>query len=294
LTGHQKGKEQNMFIDYTPIKESLFRNWLVGSGTTLIQANEMSIHSIGIDISKFNTIITEVKFANINLVELQKIINETLKVLTIYEENSHILEFEKELKKRLEEFNKINFPSPEFKKKFRDEKISKDYLVEKQNEFLKIYQSLIKKYNIPLSQEMGNSFLDRWYIPSVREEAQKILNIIKNLKDENIKKTLMVILSRTIRSVRATTHMDLDRLKEPQYTPYYCYKHFKICKPVFSLIPMFKKYAKDTVKRLAEYKNLKTNAYQEVLTGDSRNINIFGEVLMPMSFSGLSGEMSLR
>ncbi|WP_293444852.1 DNA methyltransferase [Persephonella sp.] len=250
----------------------------VGSGTTLIQANEMNIHSIGIDISKFNTIITEVKFANINLVELQKIINETLKILTTYEKNSHILEFEKELKKQLEEFNKINFPSPEFKRKFRDEKISKDYLIEKQNEFLKIYQSLIKKYNIPLSQEMGNSFLDRWYIPSVREEAQKILNIIQNVKDENIKKTLMVILSRTVRSVRATTHMDLDRLKEPQYTPYYCYKHFKICKPVFSLIPMFKKYAKDTVKRLAEYKNLKTNAYQEVLTGDSRNIDIFEEV----------------
>ncbi|HHG74120.1 MAG TPA: site-specific DNA-methyltransferase, partial [Persephonella sp.] len=250
----------------------------VGSGTTLIQANEMSIHSIGIDISKFNTIITEVKFANINLVELQRIINETLKVLTIYEENSYILVFEKELKKRLEEFNKTNFPSPEFKKKFREGKISKNYLIEKQNEFLKIYQNVIQKYNVPLSQKTGNSFLDRWYIPSVREEAQKILDIIQNVKDENIKKTLMVILSRTIRSVRATTHMDLDRLKEPQYTPYYCYKHFKICKPVFSLIPMFKKYAKDTVKRLAEYKSLKTNTYQEVLTGDSRTIDIFEEV----------------
>ncbi len=250
----------------------------VGSGTTLIQANEMNIHSIGIDISEFNTIITEVKFANVNLGELQRKINEILKNLKIYEEDNQILEFEKELKQQLEKFNKINFPSPEFKRRFREGLVSNDYLIEKQNEFLEIYQELIQKYSISLNQGNGNSFLDKWYIPSVREEAQKILDIIQNVKDENIKKTLMVILSRTIRSVRATTHMDLDRLKEPQYTPYYCYKHFKICKPVFSLIPMFKKYAKDTVKRLAEYKSLKTNTYQEVLTGDSRTIDIFEEV----------------
>ena len=250
----------------------------VGSGTTLIQANEMNIHSIGIDISEFNTIITEVKFANVNLGELQRKINEILKNLEIYEENNQILEFEKELKQRLEQFNKINFPSPEFKKEFREGKITKEYLMEKQNEFLQIYQELIQKYKISLNQENGTSFLDKWYIPSVREEAQKILEIIQNVENENIKKTLMIILSRTVRSVRATTHMDLDRLKEPQYTPYYCYKHFKICKPVFSLIPTFKKYANDTVKRLAEYKNLKTNAFQEVLTGDSRNIDIFEEV----------------
>ena len=250
----------------------------VGSGTTLIQANEMNIHSIGIDVSEFNTIITEVKFANVNLGELQRKINEILKSLKIYEENNRILEFEKELKQYLEKFNKLNFPSPEFKRRFREGLVSNNYLIEKQNEFLEIYQELIQKYSISLNQRNENSFLDRWYIPSVREEAQKILDIIQNVKDENIKKTLMVILSRTVRSVRATTHMDLDRLKEPQYTPYYCYKHFKICKPVFSLVPTFKKYANDTVKRLAEYKDLKTNAFQEVLTGDSKTIDIFEEV----------------
>ncbi|EDP73893.1 DNA methyltransferase, partial [Hydrogenivirga sp. 128-5-R1-1] len=111
----------------------------VGSGTTLIQANEMNIHSIGIDISEFNTIITEVKFANVNLGELQRKIKEILKSLKIYEENNQILEFEKELKQRLEQFNKINFPSPEFKKEFREGKIAKEYLIEKQNEFLQIY-----------------------------------------------------------------------------------------------------------------------------------------------------------
>ena len=250
----------------------------VGSGTTLIQANEMGIHSIGIDISEFNTIITEVKFANVNLIELQRTINEILKALKTYENNSQIVEFERELKDRLSEFNNRHFPSPEFKNRFRQGLVPEDYLIERQREFLEIYESLIDKYNIPLNTGGGQTFLDRWYIPTVREEALSILEIISGVQDENLRKTLMLILSRTIRSVRATTHMDLDRLKEPQYTPYYCYKHFKICKPVFSLIPTFKKYAKDTVRRLSEYKRLKTQAFQEVLTGDSREINIYDEL----------------
>jgi DNA modification methylase len=249
-----------------------------GSGTTLIQANEMGIHSIGIDISEFNTIITEVKFANVNITELARYIKEILKNLENLEKENKIKKFEKELKEKLQKFNQINFPSPEFKQKWREGKIEKEYLKDKEIEFLKIYKNLTDKYEINLSFDTRNSFLDKWYIPNIRKEAQFNLYFIKNITDEKIRKTLMVILSRSIRSVRATTHMDLDRLKEPQYYPYYCYKHFKICKPVFSIIPTFKRYANDTLKRLSEYKNLKTNAYQVVLTGDSRGINIFEEV----------------
>ena len=249
-----------------------------GSGTTLIQANEMGIHSIGIDISEFNNIITQVKFADVDLIKLHKKINKILNELSSLEKNNKIFDFEKKLKEKLEQFNKKNFPSPEFKKQFQKGEISKDYLYQKEKEFLKIYLNLVKKYQIQIYPDKENSFLDKWYLPNVREEAQYILNLIKEEKDEAIKKTLMIILSRSIRSVRATTHMDLDRLKQPQYTTYYCYKHFKICKPVFSIIPMFKKYANDTIKRLAEYKSLKTNAYQVVLIGDSRTIDIFEEV----------------
>ena len=266
------------FLDRYFKKGDIVLDPFVGSGTTLIQANEMNIHSIGIDISEFNTIITEVKFANVDLIELQKTINEILRALNTYENNSQIVEFENELKNYLSEFNNKHFSSPEFKNRFRQGLVHKGYLMEKQKEFLEIYEALIDKYNIPINTEGGQSFLDRWYIPTVREEALKILEIINGVKDENLKKTLMLILSRTVRSVRATTHMDLDRLKEPQYTPYYCYKHFKICKPVFSLIPTFKKYAKDTVRRLSEYKRLKTQAFQEVLTGDSREVNIYDEI----------------
>jgi len=249
-----------------------------GSGTTLIQANEMNIHSIGIDISEFNVLITEVKFADVDIKELKKYIDGILLKLREHEINSKIASFEKELKVLLEEFNKKYFPSPQFKRDFQSGKISKEYLAEKEKEFNTIFLDVLRRYGIKLKEEAPKTFLDKWYIPNVKEEAYIILNFISKISDERIKKTLMIILSRTIRSVRATTHMDLDRLKEPQYTPYYCYKHFKICKPVFSLIPIFKKYANDTLKRLEEYKKLKTDAYQIALVGDSRTIDIFKEV----------------
>jgi len=249
-----------------------------GSGTTLIQANELGIHSIGIDISEFNAIITEVKFANVNIIELELVIREILKDLQTYEYQERLPEFEEELKEKLQNFNQRYFPSPEFKKLFREGKVEKSYLEEKEKEFLEIYISLLRKYNISLKSSFQEGFLDRWCLPSVRRGAEIVLSRIETVEDETLRKTLMVILSRSVRSARATTHMDLDRLKKPQYTPYYCYKHFKICKPVFRLFPIFQKYAKDTLRRLAEYKNLKTDAFQVVLTGDSREIDIFEEV----------------
>ena len=38
-----------------------------GSGTTLVQANELGIHSIGIDVSVFNCLIAEAKLAKYDL-----------------------------------------------------------------------------------------------------------------------------------------------------------------------------------------------------------------------------------
>ena len=42
-----------------------------GSGTTLVQANELGINAIGIDISAFNALISNIKVKKVNLVELQ-------------------------------------------------------------------------------------------------------------------------------------------------------------------------------------------------------------------------------
>ena len=45
------------------------------------------------------------------------------------------------------------------------------------------------------------------------------------------KNLLKVILSRSARSSRLTTHFDLDFPKQPQTEPYWCYKHSRTCSP---------------------------------------------------------------
>ncbi|MGQ9608424.1 MAG: site-specific DNA-methyltransferase, partial [bacterium] len=134
------------------------------------------------------------------------------------------------------------------------------------------------EYNIKMDQDSNNTFLDKWFLYPVREEIDFIVNQIKQIKDEDIKEILTIILSRTVRSCRATTHADLATLKEPVRTTYYCKKHGKICKPVFSIMNWWKTYTIDTVKRLKQFERLRTETFQICLTGDSRTINIFDEV----------------
>ena len=94
-----------------------------GSGTTLVQSNELGINAVGIDISAFNALISNVKVKKINLVELQlhiKDISQWLKAFTAEQAN---VEFEIKLTESLKKFNDKHFPSPEFKIRAR----SKDF-----------------------------------------------------------------------------------------------------------------------------------------------------------------------
>jgi len=87
-----------------------------------------------------------------------------------------------------------------------------------------------------------------------------------------------LILSRTIRSCRATTHADLGTLKEPVTETYYCKKHGKICKPLFSILSRWQRYSQDTIKRIKQFDSLRSNTFQRCIVGDSRNINIIEEL----------------
>lgn len=250
-----------------------------GSGTTLVQATEMGMHSIGIDVSHFNCMITEVKLHDHHFNSLEEDILKIKQSIVNYEADSRIVLFEKELLPKITEFNDRYFPSPEFKYKIYRNQINEDaYALEKEKEFLKIYNHLIKKYDIELNSSSHQSFLDKWYIKNIRKEIDFAFEKIKQIKNIKNKKALAVILSRTIRSCRATTHSDLATLKEPQLTTYYCYKHKKICKPLFSIKDWFERYAVDTLYRLKLFARLKKTTFHSVLPADSRTVNIFEEV----------------
>ena len=101
------------------------------------------------------------------------------------------------------------------------------------------------------------------------------------MSDSKIKDALKVILSRTIRSCRATTHSDLATLIEPVSASYYCAKHGKICKPLFSILNWWERYCDDTIERFHEFNKIRTDTTQICLTGDSRTIDLIKALEKP-------------
>jgi hypothetical protein len=250
-----------------------------GSGTTLVQANELGMHAIGIDISSFNALISNVKVGKYDLIDIQEQINKITKALKKFISDSNTIIFESKLKEALASFNNQYFPSPGFKYKVRQGEIDEyKYSIEKVNQFKPIYDGLIKEYKIQLFPIHITNFLDKWYLQHVRTEIDFVFNLIEKIDNKGTKNALRIILSRTIRSCRATTHSDLATLVEPITSIYYCTKHGKICKPLFSILSWWERYSIDTLERLAAFHSLKTKTYQYCLTGDSRNINIIKDL----------------
>lgn len=250
-----------------------------GSGTTLVQANELGIHSVGIDISRFNSMITECKLLQYDLDYIQSRLVNIQQSIEKIESNKHVQEFEYDLLSELYKFNKEYFPTPDFRRQVRNKEINEEqYGAEKADLFLAKYNELVKKYGIELNHQESESFLDKWYVNNVRKEIQYVFDLIKEEPDPKTKRILALILSRTIRSCRATTHSDLATLKEPQLTTYYCHKHKKICKPLFSIKKFFQQYSEDTIKRLRIFQGLRTSSCYSSITADSREVNISARV----------------
>ncbi|MGD8781131.1 MAG: DNA methyltransferase [Ignavibacteria bacterium] len=246
-----------------------------GSGTTLVQANELGIHAVGIDISTFNTLISNAKIDKYDIQDIYYQAKLITGNLYAFQQDKNNVAFEIKLLEELKAFNDRYFPSPDYRYKVRNKEIDeKKYGIEKEKEFLPIYKELVKKYNIPLLQKDDSTFLGKWYLKVIRDEIDFMYDQLKSIQNSKTKKILSIILSRTIRSCRATTHADLATLVEPVTATYYCKKHGKICKPLFTISNWWNRYYKDTVKRISEFKNKRTDTWQKCLTGDSRNMDI--------------------
>lgn len=267
-----------------------------GSGTTIVQACELGMHAVGIDISAFNALIGKCKVTKYDLIDVQTEIHRITKRLKEFISSSRVPEFEERLLQALYGFNNKFFPVPEYKFKVKRNMINEDeYGAEKEKEFLPIFNELVGRYNIKLRQDLADSFLDKWYSQHIRDEIQCVFDEIKKIKNTDTRHIISIILSRTIRSCRATTHADLATLIEPVTTTYYCSKHGKICKPLFSILKWWETYTKDTLKRLLHFNELRTPTFQVCISGDSRTINIFDELdKINMSFAELVRKQKIR
>ena len=246
-----------------------------GSGTTLVQANELGLHALGIDISTFNAEIANAKTTKYELVALKHEIDIISDALIKFNVDRNIIEFEEQLLSALREFNNEYFPTPDYRYKVAQKLIDENVYGEKHTEmFLPVYNDLVEEYAIKLTQEKQDSFIDQWYLQVVRDEIDLVNELISTVANHDLQTILKIIFSRTIRSCRATTHSDLATLKYAVTEPYYCKKHGKICKPLFSILKRWKNYSSDTIRRLDEYNSLKTETFQHCFPGNSQSLNI--------------------
>jgi len=256
----------------------------MGSGTTLIQSSELGIHSIGIDVSEFNCLISEVKLGKYDLYKLSKTVRDVCFKTREFSQNVFDDSFDNELKEGLNDFNKKFFPNPEFKNKVRRGEINEMvYGEEKLKQFLEENKNFFEKNgtgdksHLLDEKEMG-SFLSKWFSKRVKQELFYYLKHIEDIDQKELRNVMKIILSRAARSCRATQHSDLATLKEPQVGPYYCRKHKKLCTPINSIIKHLIRYTYDTIRRIEEFSKLRKNVNSEVIHADSRKVDIPKEI----------------
>jgi hypothetical protein len=249
-----------------------------GSGTTLVQANELGMHAIGLDISHFNCLIAEAKLEAYHLDSLLARCQELGLAIESEHDNSGISFLENELDALLVGVNKRYFPN-DYRYKISHNEIDETATSEAaMTKVMQGWRKLLKKNKLILKARIaGPCFLDTWYAAPVLKEALAARTMLEQMP-ETEKKLLTVLLSRTLRSCRATPHFQLERLEQPIFEPYYCYKHMKICRPIFSMSDKFTRYYKDTLKRIEEFQSIRTDAYHLLLDSDSRKLDIFSAI----------------
>lgn len=116
-----------------------------------------------------------------------------------------------------------------------------------------------------------NKYINTWFAPNTQKELLCYLSMIENYTYQDL---LRIILSRSARSARLVTHYDLDFPKEPQIEPYYCHKHSRTCKPVEEAYKFLSRYSIDTLARVKEFSQIRTNAKVIVNHADSRTAQL--------------------
>lgn len=193
-----------------------------GSGTTLVQANELGVNSIGYDVSAFNVLLSRAKTTKYDLVKAHKEI--------------------------IDIFNKTR------------------ELTQTDSNQLCLWQT--NQPNLIL-QKTNKEYLQRWFASQAIYELLTYRQLIET-EGYEYQNLLKIILCRSARSARLTTHFDLDFPKHPQIEPYWCYKHSRVCQPTKEALKFLKRYSLDTIKRLEEFSIKRTNAWVIACHTDSR------------------------
>ncbi len=130
---------------------------------------------------------------------------------------------------------------------------------------------LARALAMPPVDEAATQWLERWYAPGARAE---LAGFRRALEGSPQRPVLSIVLSRAARSARRVPHHALDEARTPVLAPYWCHKHRRTCRPVEEAARFLRRYAADTVRRLAEYAALRTDVEVRVLHADARDADL--------------------
>ena len=210
----------------------------MGSGTTLIQGNEMRMHTIGIDISPFNCLIARVKAAKY---DVEKARSEILEV------EQRVARFSKYLT-RSGEVNLSLFPEERM-----------DHLKES------------------LLQECTSEYLKTWFAPRTLLEMLYYRRLIPHYQYQDLLRVTLSRAVRSSRLV-PHYDLATPKAPLPVGEKYWCRKHNRYCVPIDNCITKIHAYSGDTARRVAEFDRIRSDKTITVIQADSREVDLRAEL----------------
>ena len=210
----------------------------MGSGTTLIQGNEMRMHTVGIDISPFNCLIARVKSAKYD----------------VRKARSEILEIER----RVTQFSK--------------------YLTRSREGNLPLFpEDRMDDLKASLLEECASEYLRTWFAPRSLLEMLYYRRLIPYYQYQDLLRVVLSRAVRSSRLV-PHYDLATPKAPLPVGQQYWCKKHNRYCEPIDNCITKIHAYSGDTARRIAEFDQLRSDRTITVIQADSRTVDLRAEL----------------
>ncbi len=213
-------------------------NWILdpfmGSGTTLVQANELRMASVGIDISEFNCLIARVKLGRYDLTKAHR----------------EVLEVES----RVQSFS--------------------NRLAQQDDSSLQLFpEDRMEALQESLLGECSSEYLKTWFAPRALLEMLYYRRLIPHYQYQDLLRVILSRAVRSSR-LTTHSDLATPKAPIPVGKPYWCRKHKRICVPIDNCMEKIHAYSEDAVRRLATFDNLRSEQPAIVVNGDSRCVEL--------------------
>ena len=206
----------------------------MGSGTTLVQGNEMKMHTIGIDIAEFNCRVARVK---------------TMKY-DIEGASYEVLDAEKRV---------TTFSS---------------YFTNSEDSFLMLFPNeKIENLKQSLLDECSSEYLRKWFAPRTLYEMLYYRRIIPDYAYQDLLRVILSRAVRSSRLI-THYDLATPKAPLPVGQEYWCRKHNRMCKPIEECLSKIHAYSGDTVRRIKEYDKLRSDKSITIIQADSRIVDL--------------------